>query len=500
MASSVGELGDCNTGICSDAETEPAQCSNAPDVEDPVEECLDTEAFKLPPNPQTPPGVAGRFSAFLGVQRSEGSRLLPEQLPISADAELDDEHVSQFPNSIFADAENSNSGYKACACTVSANLKTPTQLGSSSMFLEGDPKLDTSELETQPADLSNYVIRKDDGTMIIESAEVQDIQVEMNVIPQIPESHKWTHPNDNQNAGQNHSDKQCASGGECSDDSDLEQPDANVLGINLGEAHAQSALRDEQWINYPAAERELWERVRTRALRREAAQITALRLPAASLSRLMKLSASLHMRSAESLEIINYATVLLLLAVTRAAARARAPGQRIQFQDIRQTCLTARELSFLLPVTATLDASALALRFQAPNLHGAGGSNLESARTTGSSCANGGANNPRKVNQAKPGTQIAGQRMLSTASFVQSAQGSGKKEQSPSAERQDDRSAGELTPSRHVAAGKKRKAPSSATKTTSKVQRTGVDKKANKVQASAGTNLLQYIRRGADSN
>jgi len=458
------------------------------------------EAVKAPSNPQTPPGVASRFSAFSGLQRSGGSPMRPEQLPIYADAELDDEHVSQFSDSIFADAKNSKSGCEACVRAVSANLKTPTQVRSSSMLLGGDLKLDTEELETQPADMSNSVIHKDDGTMILESAEFQDIQVEMNVMPRIPGHHKWTHPSDIQNAGQKHATKQCASGGECSDDSDLEQSGANVLGINLGEAHVHSALRDEQWIDYPADERELWERVRTRALRREAAQITSLRLPAASLSRLMKLGTSLHMRGAESLEIINYATVLLLLAVARVAAHAKAPGQRIQFQDIRQTCLTARELSFLLPVTATMDASALALRVHTANLYGAGGSNLESARTAGSGCATGGASNPRKVNQAKPGTQIAGQSILNTACFMQSAQNNGRKEQSRSAERQGDHSARELTPSRDVAAGKKRQAPSSATKSTSKVQRTSVDKKTNKAQAAAGTKILQFIRRVAENN
>jgi len=120
----------------------------------------------------------------------------------------------------------------------------------------------------------------------------------------------------------------------------------------------QRPLPDEPWMTRSAHEQELWERVRPRALRREAVQIKALRLPVAALSRLMRLHPALQVRSSEALEVITYSTLLIMQAVTRVVVRGKAPGQCIQFEDLRQACLGIRELQFLHPFSCTLDVSA----------------------------------------------------------------------------------------------------------------------------------------------
>lgn len=121
-------------------------------------------------------------------------------------------------------------------------------------------------------------------------------------------------------------------------------------------------LEDEPWMSYPHRERELWERLRPRALRREAKQIRALRFPTAAVNRLMRLHPNLPMKSSEAVDVINYSSVLLLQAVIKAAARGKSGGQRVQFEDVRNACLNFKELQFLHPVSSTLDASALVVR------------------------------------------------------------------------------------------------------------------------------------------
>lgn len=128
------------------------------------------------------------------------------------------------------------------------------------------------------------------------------------------------------------------------------------------------ALLEESWKNRPAEERELWERVRPRALRREAARLKQLKLPGTTISRLMKLHPDLCSKTSEALETINCATVLLLQHVAQAAVRGRkSAGQRVKLDDLKQVCLNSRELNFLLPLGATLDASTLAMSRHAPN-------------------------------------------------------------------------------------------------------------------------------------
>lgn len=162
------------------------------------------------------------------------------------------------------------------------------------------------------------------------------------------------------------SDGQEAADSEASDlDVDTTRLGHGLRGAAVPSLGMEDLLEDDEpWMSWPAAERDMWERVRPRALRREAAQVQALRLPASTIGRIMKLHPSLGARSSEALEVVNYATVLLLQAVARSAAKGSA-SQRVQFQDVRQTCLNASELQFLLPAQGAFDASALTLRAEA---------------------------------------------------------------------------------------------------------------------------------------
>merc|ERR1712007_265023 len=69
-----------------------------------------------------------------------------------------------------------------------------------------------------------------------------------------------------------------------------------------------------------------------------------------------------------ALDIINHATVMMVQAVARATARRKALGQKIQFEDLRQICLSSPELRFLHPLSCTLDASAQVMRSDAANI------------------------------------------------------------------------------------------------------------------------------------
>eukprot|EP00927_Polykrikos_kofoidii_P030058 TRINITY_DN25933_c0_g1_i1.p1 TRINITY_DN25933_c0_g1~~TRINITY_DN25933_c0_g1_i1.p1 ORF type:complete len:560 (-),score=130.76 TRINITY_DN25933_c0_g1_i1:72-1751(-) len=122
-------------------------------------------------------------------------------------------------------------------------------------------------------------------------------------------------------------------------------------------------LPEEPWeaMNLNPHERELWERVRTRPIRREAAEVQALKLPNSVVNRLMKLHPGVSMRTAEATDVVNLSAVVLMRAVMAAAVRGTKPGSRVQFEDIRQACLAARELQFLLPLQGSLDTSATRL-------------------------------------------------------------------------------------------------------------------------------------------
>jgi len=134
---------------------------------------------------------------------------------------------------------------------------------------------------------------------------------------------------------------------------------------NLAGAVDEPPLPAEAWAERSAKERELWERVRPRAVRREAARMKELKLPNAAVNRLMRVHPELQTKSSEALEIINYATVLMVQAVAQASVRGRkGAGQTVRLEDVKQVCLQNRELNFLLPLSATLDASALSITHQ----------------------------------------------------------------------------------------------------------------------------------------
>lgn len=128
------------------------------------------------------------------------------------------------------------------------------------------------------------------------------------------------------------------------------------------EAVGETQLPDEPWHDRPPAERELWERVRPRTLRREAVRVKDLKFPLAPLNRLMRLHPDLQSKTPEAAEIINCATVLLLQSIAQSSVRGRkATGQTVRLEDVKQVCSQNKELQFLLPLSATLDASTLTI-------------------------------------------------------------------------------------------------------------------------------------------
>eukprot|EP00747_Dinoflagellata_sp_TGD_P197133 gnl/TRDRNA2_/TRDRNA2_68122_c0_seq1.p1 gnl/TRDRNA2_/TRDRNA2_68122_c0~~gnl/TRDRNA2_/TRDRNA2_68122_c0_seq1.p1 ORF type:complete len:412 (-),score=90.96 gnl/TRDRNA2_/TRDRNA2_68122_c0_seq1:72-1307(-) len=259
-----------------------------------------------------------------------------------------------------------------------------------------------------------------------------------------------------------------------SDASDVEVGLRRTDGLRS--ASWEEDLPEEHWQTRPPRERELWERARPRALRREAATVRSQRLPVAALNRIMKLHPDLHTRSAEALDVINCATVLLLQAVTQSGARSKsALGQRvIQFEDVRQACLSAKELQFLLPLSSTMDASALKTKAVTEEADGA---------------------------QQPRGQPPAGQKQLDASSFA--CRAGGQENVPPPAP--DAESGGEGTPARPGRA-KKRKEPPSSEKASSKAaKKAAAGRKAATPQRSAadgssgGAGIRSFFRRVADA-
>jgi len=118
---------------------------------------------------------------------------------------------------------------------------------------------------------------------------------------------------------------------------------------------------DEPWMLFAPHEQLLWERVRPFAIRREAAEVRALRLPAAAVNRVARLNPSLQSTTPNAIEILSHATSMMLSAVAKAAAKEKHGG-RVTGDDVRNVCTTFRELRFMHPLAASLDSSAFALR------------------------------------------------------------------------------------------------------------------------------------------
>eukprot|EP00439_Symbiodinium_sp_Y106_P024497 s2434_g3.t1 len=99
---------------------------------------------------------------------------------------------------------------------------------------------------------------------------------------------------------------------------------------------AGEVLPEEPWERYSRDEREMWERLRPgkpRALRREAQQVRSSLAPEVVIKRLTRLHPDLKARSDEVIKIISFSSVILLQATARAAARGKAPGQRVTWKD-----------------------------------------------------------------------------------------------------------------------------------------------------------------------
>jgi len=148
-------------------------------------------------------------------------------------------------------------------------------------------------------------------------------------------------------------------------DGSSEASDDEPMGDAAAEAglgSTTSELPDEPWARWSRQERELWERVRPRTLRREALEVQGLRFPAAVVNRIMRLNPDLHMKSSEAQEVISLSTVILVKALAKAMVRGKLPGQRVTMEDVRSACGNLKELQFLQPLSCTLDASASILR------------------------------------------------------------------------------------------------------------------------------------------
>jgi hypothetical protein len=180
---------------------------------------------------------------------------------------------------------------------------------------------------------------------------------------------------------------------------DRNAEDMDISGDEADFSPGETPLPEEPWRDRPPAERELWERVRTRPLRREAARVRDLKFPTTTFTRLMRVHPDMDKRTPESLEVMNYATVLLLQALARATVRGGR--QTVRLEDIKQVCLNNRELHFLLPLSATFDASTFTMSHHDPDNGGE---------------ANGKAAAGLRASEAGPG-----QSTLSSATFARSA-------------------------------------------------------------------------------
>lgn len=240
--------------------------------------------------------------------------------------------------------------------------------------------------------------------------------------------------------------------GEASDD------DAPGEEGSPGKISAEETLEEEHWAKYPAAERELWERVRPRLLRREAQAARGLRLPVTAVNRLMRLHPKMQMKSAEAQDAINLSTVLLLKALCKAAARGKLPGQRISFEDLKDACSTFKELQFLHPLSGTLDPTATVLR------------------SGGEQPVNEAAESSKRI--AKGPVETPGQSKLSAAAFASNAQAPADQDAAED-EKADD------------ASTRKRKAPDEKNQKPAKAK---AQRKEKKVAVAAGERPVATVQ------
>jgi len=395
------------------------------EIDDPVEDCSDAE---LPPHaaePRTPMGVAGRFAARLGAPHSAAVAGQRQPSALDAVGADNEDHIvgatqpAQLPNGPPAasnDAAVGATGEVRLALTqeleaymsLDANIEVQASvqtLGATNASteeddisgpgvtrnldgllatMEGMPGEGLEDLRRTPGELGHNSGEVEqppssEGDNPRDSAAQADAPpASVTVVPDATNSMSAdataemeppTMVEPSVEAG-----TAAGAAGTADDDSEgVSDVDVACQGQSPGVASCkilEEPLPDEPWLCLPPQQRDLWEKVRPRALRREAQRLRGLRLPTAPLSRLMRLHPASQVRSQEAVEIINYSTLLLMQAVSRCVVK-RNPGQLIQFEDIRKACPGIRELQFLHPFQCILDESAQVVR--APALAGAVG-------------------------------------------------------------------------------------------------------------------------------
>jgi len=305
--------------------------------DDTIEDCSEGEgdatSASMPPLSAThaPPGVAGRFASYLGARHSEG-----DQRP----------DVSDFAETVNLQAKVEAEVGHGASQTFEAELDewVGAPAKAETLYDKGDLQRDSAQkpLAEDEAFLEEVHINQD-GTLTGGPTTGDDLEEFRKLASGAGDDTVADAP-------------EALPAAEDDASSDAEGADGGMPG-----APDEPPLPEEAWKDRPLAERELWERVRPRALRREAARVRELKLPTAAVNRLMRVHPDLQTKSSEALEVINCATVLLLQAMGQATVRGRkAAGHTVRLEDVKQVCLNNRELHFLLPLSATLDASALA--------------------------------------------------------------------------------------------------------------------------------------------
>jgi hypothetical protein len=283
-------------------------------TKDDIEDCSEGEedavtksvsTSSLPPAP----GVAGRFESYLGARQSEGNNRL-DATPASPGEEAFDAEVTEPLNPLdpllLEEVHVNDDG-----------------------TITGGPAPDEAEEEEEEEPMSLNLANDRFTSDLLLQPPAAALAVELEP------------------------------GDESDGSFDAEEP-VDLGGSSMPGAADELPVPDEPWKDRPLAEREMWERVRPRTVRREAMRVRELKFPAATLNRLMRVHPEMQTKTSEALETVNCATVLLLQAVAQAVVRGRkAAGHTVRLEDIKQVCLNNRELNFMLPLSATLDASAL---------------------------------------------------------------------------------------------------------------------------------------------
>jgi len=153
----------------------------------------------------------------------------------------------------------------------------------------------------------------------------------------------------------------CQTSTACGDEQHKESDAACIFDEDGPENLDHLLPAEETWMKRHDATHELWQLIRTELVRREAAEVRVLRFPASAIVRLMKLSPAVVYKSSEATDVINFASVILLQAVSRRLARIAA-GRRVAFSDVQQVCELGRELRFMHPLTCNLDQTAMLIR------------------------------------------------------------------------------------------------------------------------------------------